>query len=175
MNERKTHYERVMGGTEAGKEAAFRELERLFEEKDEGLAEYELEKTEEDKEVIGQTTALVDEMVKEYGGDPKPLPPDNIHILKPDAVKEISNGRLAGAIHRPLGLHTGTEKKDSRYLFASGIAHELFHLKSYKSARVGADGDLHLYRSGLSMIDAKDHAEASGEEKEYFAVLEEAI
>ena len=55
----------------------------------------------------------------------------------------------------------------------------MFHLKGYKSARIGKSGsDIHLYRSGITMVDRKD-TEAGvagvGEEKEYFTVLEEAI
>lgn len=176
MNEQ-THFERVIGGTETEKEKALEELQQLFEHEDERVAEYEAEKTEKDKEVIEVTISVVDELVAQYGGDPKPLPLENIYVLKPDAVKTISGGMLAGAFHSPLGLKIGVEQKpDSSLGFASGVAHELFHLKSYKSARIGESGEgVRLYRSGISMIDSKDPTERSGEEKEYFAQLEEAL
>ncbi|MBI2064039.1 MAG: hypothetical protein HYT65_03560 [Candidatus Yanofskybacteria bacterium] len=174
--EGKTHYERIIGGTQEEKEIASRELQAAFEERSKKLTEYEVEKTPEDLEIIKKTESIVDKMVLQYGGVTKALPPEHIYVLKPGGVLAMTEGRLAGGIYKPLGLEIGVEKGKSKLLFASTIAHELFHLKSYKSARVGKSGeDIRLYRSGVSMIDRKDQNEESGEEKEYFAMLEEAI
>jgi hypothetical protein len=126
--------------------------------------------------MLTRTESAVDDMVKRYGGDPKPFPLDHVYVLKPGSVLAMTEGKLGGGIHKPLGVKIGVEKGDSKLLFASGVAHELFHAKSPKSARVGKSGDgAHLYRTGISMIDRKDTSVAIGDEKEYFGMLEEAI
>lgn len=174
--EGKTHYERIISGTKKEKELAFKKLQITFERRDEELAKYEVEKNPEDLEIIKKTESIVDKMVSRYGGEPKILPLDCIYILKPGSVSAMTEGKIAGGIHKPLGLKIGVEKGESKLLFTSSVAHELFHWKSYKAARVGDSGDdVRLYRTGLSMIDRKDLNEKLGEEKEYFAVLEEAI
>lgn len=174
--EGKTHYEKIIGGTQEEKEVASKELQDTFDKRSKELAEYEIEKTPEDLEILKKTEVIVDSIVRQYGGEPKALPLDHIYVLKPGSVLAMTEGKLAGGIHKPLGLNVGVEKGKSKSLFASTVAHELFHLKSYKSARVGKSGeDVRLYRSGLSMFDKKDPSEEGGEEKEYFAMLEEAI
>lgn len=174
--ERKTHYERIIGGTKEEKEVASKELQATFNERSEKLAEYEIEKSPEDLEILKKTEPVIDRIVAQYGGEPKPLPLDHIYVLKPGSVLAITEGKLAGGIHKPLGLKIGVERGKSKSLFASTVAHELFHLKSYKSARVGKSSeDVRLYRSGLTMIDRKDPNKEMGDEKEYFAMLEEAI
>lgn len=172
----KTHFERIIGGTEEEKKVALDELQKAFEERSEQLAEHELEKSPEDLEVIKKTEVNVDKIVAKYGGKPKDLPMDHIYILKPGSVLAMTDGKLAGGIHKPMGLKIGVEKGESKLLLASTIAHELFHAKSYKSARVGNLGkDVRAYRSGMAMFDRKDSSEESGDEKEYFGSLEEAI
>lgn len=172
----KAHYERVTGGTPEEKEAAFRELQAIFDVRSKKFAEYEVEKSPEDLEVLKKTELIVDRIVAQYGGKPKALPMDHIYVLKPGSILAMTEGKFADGIHRPLGLVIGVEKGKSKLLFAGTVAHELFHFKSYKSARVGRSGeDVRLYRTGLSMIDKKDPSEELGEEKKYFAVLEEAI
>lgn len=174
--EGKTHYEHIVGGTEEEKEIAYKELQEVFYKRSKELTEHELEKSPEDLEIIRKTEASVDGLVVQYGGVLKALPLDHIYVLKPGSVLAMTEGRLAGGIHKPLGLKIGIERGKSKLLFASAVAHELFHLKSYKSARVGKSGeDIHLYRSGLSMIDRKNPDEEIGDEKKYFDMLEEAI
>ncbi|MFZ2414909.1 MAG: hypothetical protein WAW33_02870 [Minisyncoccia bacterium] len=174
--EGKTHYERIVGGTEEEKSLASKTLQEAFDRRSKKLAEYEIEKTPEDLEILQKIEVIVDSIVARYGGEPKALPLDHIYILRPDSVLDMTEGRLVGGIHKPIGLKVGVEKGKSKLLFADILAHELFHLKSYKSARVGKSGeDVRLYRSGLSMIDKRDPSEEMGDEKEYFAMLEEAI
>lgn len=174
--EGKTHYERVVGGTQEERATALTELQGIFEAGTKRFSEYELEKTPEDLEILNKVETIVDKIVAQYGGDPKPLPINHIYILKPGGILAVSEGKFTGGLHMPYGLQIAVEKGKSKLLFATIIAHELFHLKSYKSARVGEHGEgVVLYRSGLSMIDKKDLSKEMGEEKEYFAVLEEAI
>jgi hypothetical protein len=176
LMEGETNYERVIDGTEEEKDIARKVLQETFDARSKKLSKYEIEKTPEDLELIKKTESIVDEMITGYGCDTKPIPLDHIYILKPGDVYLATEGRLREGIHQPLGLNIGVEKQKSKLLFASTIAHELFHLKSYKSARVGESGeDVRLYRSGFSMFDRKNSDVKSGDEKEYFAMLEEAI
>ncbi len=172
--EKETHYNRIVGGTEEDQAEVAERLQNVFDTKSESLAQYELEKSPEDIELIGITQRIVDTIVTQYGGDPKELPLDHMYILKLDSVLKITEGRFAGGIHQPIGLKIGVEKEESRILLASTIAHELFHLKSYKSVRVLEDS-YQVYRSGLQMTDVKSSSELTGKEKVYFSHLEEAI
>jgi hypothetical protein len=172
--EKETHYNRIVGGTEEEQTKVAERLRNVFDRKSESLAQYELEKSPEDIELIGITQRIVDTIVTQYGGDPKELPLDNMYILEPDSVLKITEGRFAGGIHQPIGLKIGVEKEESRILLASTIAHELFHLKSYKSART-QENSWGLYRSGLQMTDIKNQTKVVGEEMVYFSHLEEAI
>jgi len=150
----------------------------LFDERIKEFSKYELKKTPEDLEILKKSETIVNNIVARYGGRPKALPIDNIYILKPGSILTITGGRFSGGIHRPIRLKIGVEKGESKLLFASTFGHELFHLKSYKSARIDKlPVGLHVYRSGLSMYkyDRKNSNEGKIEEKEYFAMLEEAI
>ncbi len=174
--EGKTSYERVVGGTGEEKEIALKELQNIFDEPNKKMGEYELEKAPEDLELIIKTESIVDDLVERYGGDPKPFPLDHIYILKAGSVFDMTEGKLGGGIHMPLGVKIGVEKGESNLLFASSIAHELFHAKSPKVARVGKSGeDVRIYRSGISMMDKKNLNDELGDEREYFGMLEEAI
>ena len=176
MEGKNHHYERIIGGTQEEKDEVSVKLQTAFETPDKGFAEYEIKKLPEDIEFIQKIESAIDEIILRYEGKPKPLPLDNICILQPGGVLKITDGELSGGIHQPIPQKIGVEKGKSKLLFASTLAHELFHLKSYKSARVGNFGkEIHLYRSGLSMIDRKKPNERAGEEKEFFSILEEAI
>lgn len=174
--EGKTHYERVIGGTEEEKRAALGELQKWFEERSEKLSGYEIEKTDDDLVLINKAESMVNRLMEQYGSTSKDFPIDHIYLLKPNSIAALTNGKIENGIHYPLGLRVAVEKGRSDLLMTSGIVHELLHVKSYKAARVGsAPDDVRLYRSGLSMFDRKDPNARAGEEKEYFGFLEEAI
>ncbi|MGC9603001.1 MAG: hypothetical protein ABSF47_00840 [Minisyncoccia bacterium] len=174
--EGKTHFERVIGGTQEDRDKALQELQEMFENKSEVLMKHELEKTEEDIDIINRTASIVDEIVSEYGGEPKAIPIDKIHILKPNSVYEMTGGKLASGIHKALSQNIGVEKRESNLLFSGSIAHELFHSKSYKSARIDNPSEgARLYRFGISMTGKRNADTEAEEERWYFSVLEEAI
>ena len=171
------HIDQLIGGTPEEKEKACEELHELSSGcKNERVLEYELKKGPEDLETIAIVESAVDDMVAQYGGKLKPIPLENIHILKPGGVLKVTGGRVMAGNASPLGFYIFVEKGDSKILFASTLAHEMFHLKSFKSVRLGeSEGDVLLHRSGLNLIDKKDPSAKFGEEKEYFGMLEEAI
>lgn len=172
----KTHFEHIVGGTKNDKEEAAKVLQEYFEGTYRKLANHQIEKTSEDLEVLKITESLVDEIVTQYGGTPKSIPLDQIYLLEPDGVFEATDGKQSNGVFSPLGLKIGVDRNKANLLFACSTAHELFHLKSYKSARVGKTGeDVRLYRSGITLTDRKDDSKESGQEKQYFEQLEEAI
>lgn len=176
--EGKTHFERIIGGTEDEQKKALGILQGDFNKKHKRFAKYEIEKSPEDIDIIRKTESIVDKIVSQYGGKLKMLPLENKYILRPGSVSQMTGGNYGGGIQSPLKGKIGVERNKSNFLFASSLAHELLHLKSYKSVsidKLDEEKGARLYRSGLRLMDTKDPNELSGEEKEYFAVLEEAI
>ena len=166
-------YYKVIGDNEKQKETAYQDLQEVLDTKSPSLAKHELEKTAKEIEIINLTQGIADEMIRGYGGDPKSVPLDHVYVL--DDVNKVTEGRLEKGVHHPLELTVGIERSASSLIFASTIAHELFHSKSFKSVRVDRKDRIRLYRSGLSMVDRKDETKEHGREKEYFGDMEEAI
>jgi hypothetical protein len=175
MNE-KTYIERIIGGEQADKEKALKMLQEIYEGGPEDFKKFEIPKNLETEELIKKVEEHVDRMVSGYGVTPKPFPRDRIFILKPGSVPEISDGKLERAMFRSLGGVIGVEENRSRFSLAGGMAHELLHFKSNKSVQTGKKTeDVHLYRSGLSMVDRKVFGSEDGKVTEYFDSLEEAV
>lgn len=167
-----TNFERVVGGTKQEQEEAAQVLQEFFEGEYRKLADNQIEKSPEDLEILKATESMVDEIVTEYGGTPKAVLDRQIYLLKPGGTEEATDGKFLGGVCSPFSLKIGVDRDPSDLLFACNAAHELFHLKSYKSARVGETlDDVELYRSGLSLIGNKE----SDKGKEYFKNLEEAV
>lgn len=172
----KTYFEHIVGGNKNDREEAAKVLQEIFESKNKKLDDRQIEKSSEDLEILRITESLVDEIVTQYGGAPKATSLDKIYLLKPGGVAEATDGNLDNGMCTPLTLKIGIDRDESDLLFACSAAHELFHLKSYKSARIGRDAeDVRVYRSGITLTDRKDNSRELGEEKIYFEYLEEAI
>ncbi|MCL5733849.1 MAG: hypothetical protein M1334_04345 [Patescibacteria group bacterium] len=179
MPKEKLSYEHIISSPEISNKEKNQELKDVLEEKDKGLAKFELKKTPDDIKTIEQTDSIVNNIIKGYGCDSKKIPLDHIYILKPGSVATITGNELSEGIHRPIGINIGVEKKESKFLFAATIAHELFHAKSPKTIRIEktptGEHEIHLYRSGIEMVGKKDEDKKPGKEKAYFTILEEAI
>lgn len=170
-----THNFEIIGGGEKEKKKVSDRLQEEFDNRYAKLEKYEMEKTPEDLEILKKVEERVDETVKKYGGVPRNFPRDHLYLLPPGAIAEYSNKRILGGVHVPLRSVIGVEREDSNLMFASTIAHELFHLKGFKSVRIFQDGEqFFLNRTGISLIDNKTE-EVRGEEKEYFIGIEEAL
>ena len=171
MNKKfESQFKRIVGGTEEEKLEAKKELQEIFEseEKNGRFSSYELLTTERDEKIIQNTESNVDKIVKFYGGNAYPLPRKNIYVFKYGAVKILSKGKFEEGYHHVLGQRIFVEKRSSNIGLAITFAHELFHLKSYKSAQIDKKGKPDVYRSGISVFSAK-------REVNYFEKLEEAI
>lgn len=165
-----TKFERVIGGeSEQLRIVAKEKLQRWLEEHgNDDTKPYEISPTERDKQIIESVESAVDQLITSYGGTTKPFPPEKIYLLRPDTVNIVTEGKFSRGFHSPLGQRIIVEKGLSDIDFATTLAHELFHLKSYKAAQVVEEGRIKPYRSGISVFDRI-------EETEYFAELEEAI
>lgn len=172
--ESQKYYKKIIGGSKEDKDLAQKELQDAFYSKSEDFSKYEIQKTPEDLEIIQKVEKIVNEIITKYGGETGSVPLDNIYILHPGSVKTITKGKHLGGLHRPWSLKIAAEKYDSTLLFACTLAHELFHLKSYKSARVITQQEgAQPYRTGLSMFDIKTPENENA--REYFGIMEEAI
>lgn len=169
------NFERIIGGNEVDKDNASMELKELHEYKSVKWSQYEIAKTHEDVEKIKKVEKIVNGIVASYGGKESEVSMDDVYVVKPDSVSKVTDGKLKSGLHITMAGKIVAERPQSDFLFQHTIAHEMFHLKSYKSARVIDNYGAGLYRSGLSMIDIKDSEVSPGDETEYFADLEEAI
>jgi len=162
-------FERIIRGTEEQKAKAKQLLQEAFNEVEyEDLKPYLVEQTREEREIIDQVVLTVDEIVKRYGGKPKPFPKDKIFVLRPGGVREVTGGELGGAFNNPIAYRIVIDRTPSKLEFALTLAHELLHLRGYKSAQVPRSGGVAPYRSGVVLYDLERN-------KEFFSELEEAI
>jgi len=160
-------FEKVIGGTKEEKTEAKEVLQDWFEDfHKERFATYENPKSRKEKRIIQHVESSVDKIIKTYEGRSKPFPREKIHVVKPGAVEVITKGKCKESCHFILGQDVAVERTWSSVGFAAKVAHELLHIKSYKSARV-IEREIKPSRSGISMF---------GKEKiEYFGEIEEAI
>ena len=185
-----SQFGKVIGGSEEEKEKGLKKYERLLNDPSEDIEKkykrYEIQKSGHDLALIAEAESGVDAMAKEWGGDPKPIPPEKIHIVKENSVPIISGKRFELAYHQSSGQSVVVEQGKSKIKFMQSLAHELFHQKSYKSAQaydrretikdyISRRRGTKLYRSGLQMVDRKNPKAQPGEEDIYFSQLEEAI
>lgn len=160
-------FEKVVGGTKKEKTQAKEKLQDWFEDfHKEEFAPYENPKSEKEKRIIQHVESSVENIIKTYEGEYKSLPEEKIHVVKPSAVEVITKGESKEACHFILSQDVAVERTWSDVDFATRVAHELFHLNSYKSARL-AEGKIEPCRSGISMFDK--------EKVKYFGEIEEAI
>jgi hypothetical protein len=169
-------FERIIGGSEEDKEKASKEFQNAYDTRSVKWSKYELEKTADEIEIIKKSEDFVDDIVRGYGIEPRQVPLDHIYVLKPNGVRDTTDGKIFHAIHNPLGSRIAVDRGESRLLFSSALAHEFFHAKSYRAGRVIASpDDAGLYRSGLTIFNIKDKNVPPGEEIEYFDDLDEGV
>lgn len=159
----------VAGGTEEEKARVEKGLNDRFEDPEiEKFAPYEIETTSIDDQIIHGTVMSVDNIIRSYGAEPGLLPRENIHILKEGGVSEITGDEFVHGYNSILNQSLAVDRPKSNTVFAVVLAHELFYIKSTKSAQVDKEGDPMPYRTGISMWDRETGTE-------YFGEIEEAI
>lgn len=165
-----TQFKNIVGGkSELEKIKAREELQKSLEETSyKDTNPYEIEPSEKDKKIINFITDSVSKILLSYGVEPTSLPSGKICVVGENSVSKITDDRLREGFHSMLKQRVVVERAKSDTQFALCLAHELLHLKSYKSAQI-IRGEVEPYRSGLIIFD-RDSSET-----EYFSELEEAI
>lgn len=113
--------------------------------------------------MILQTGDQIDEMV---GSPSFTVPPECIHVVP--AEKWPQDLEETGGVFNFDREQILVKETDSRLHFAAIAFHEYMHLKSFGKLRVTEDGRLTDARVGLGVFNHR-------EEKEYFALIDEAI
>ncbi len=174
--EEKHHFDKIIGGTPEKIAGAHKGFEHIHNVKSKFLSPYDTPKTPEEVECIQQIEKVVDEIVTQYGGKIKEIPIDNIYVLNPGDIEKATEGRQKGGVSYVERCDIGIEREDSKLLFASTLAHEMFHTKAFRSAKYDDTHALpYTYRNGVTLTDIKTPVSQGGEKKIYFAPLEEAI
>lgn len=174
--EGKTHFEKIIGGTEEQRAYVLRQIEAALDRRGKHLAPHELEKTPEEIEVLETTEEISNEVVSRYGGNQKRLSINNIFVLKPGSVSELLEGKGVGGLSYSKSFVAGVERNSSMFPFACVAAHESFHLKSFKSVLTEGEREIgELYRSGFSMYKNTKIEDNEDEKTIFFGKLEEAI
>lgn len=129
----------------------------------------ELEKTEDDKDIIVFADNAVTDSVKKYGrAEGMRVALENIHLLEEGGVKKFTDGKLEGGAASPLFGDIVVDRGRSDLQFALVLFHELFHLKSYNALQVTTENKPSVYRGGFSVV-SRDGKNI------YFKDVEEAI
>lgn len=172
-----TIYDKIRGPKEKIPEA-IEKNEAWLEKIDLGeIKKYELEINERDEDIVIDAQNGVDKMVKTWGGDPKQIPRDRIFILEDGGVRKASNNRFELAFSSFETLKMVIEHLNSDIGLACNLAHEFFHLKSYKEGKLlprdekGIDGyrsGLNIYLHGVNLFDDLEEAIVSKAEIIFF-------
>lgn len=163
-----SHFRKVIGGDDAEKEKILREAGEVFN-IPQHLKELEphlVELAERDRKILQDVETTVDALVASYGGEPLKLPENKLHVVKDGAIYKITEGEARGGLHWNWSQEIAIERLASDVGFALIAAHEMFHLKSFKSILIDKKVEAEVFQSGVSLYLP---------EAELFGELEEAI
>lgn len=137
------------------------------------IADFEIEKSSRDQEIIDVVMREIDAILEKYGRTIPSVNLTNIHILKPDGISQYTDGMFRSGAYAPLLRSVLVDRCSSDVEFAAALFHELLHLKSYTAfqlvtnPRNSYDG-LGEYRSGFKVV-SRDGGQF------HFQAFEEAV
>lgn len=175
----KPHFDRLVGIKDMPNipnDAPRDEVERIISDtlENEGgkfIEGLELEKTEQDREIIELASQEVNQYLQQYGRENVPeIPLNNIHLLKEGGTEEYTNGDLRGGGASSVKNSVIIDRGTSDLRLAQTLFHELYHQKVYKALQITKEDEPKLtsYHTGFKII-SRDG------EKIYFRDLEEAL
>jgi hypothetical protein len=88
---------------------------------------YEVYPTEREFSIIADAFAAVDSVISRYGQKAQAFSREQIHIVQPGAVEEITKGKFATAYHNWLISQITVDRQSTEIGLAVVIAHEMFH------------------------------------------------
>src|SRR3989344_3603147 len=98
-----SQFQRVVGGSPEEKREGLQKYEGLLNDPSDDIEKkykhLELQKSEKDLALIAETEKAVDEMVRQWGGDPRSIPPEKVHIVQENTVPVISQEKFQGGFH----------------------------------------------------------------------------
>lgn len=170
--EKKHSMERVVGVDKKEKEAIKEVVAEEFEKQDiADIKGIELEKTPEEIQIIDLVNEETNKLLARYDLPKFDIPPKNVHLLDRESYRKIRGLRdtRPGSAHfDPKHQTVLLGKRESRVAFAKEIFHEFIHFKSYQAAQRTLEGDLDLYRVGLTVY-SRDG------KRRYFSNLNDAV
>lgn len=173
-SESESLFKKVVGGTPEQRQTSEAQLEKRFKDKGVTLKPFEVPPTEREKEIIENAESGVDEILKKYGIDIDPRTKGRVRLLKPERAYVVTGNWSKNAFHSIMGQYVGVERLPSDLELSVKLAHELFHLKAYKSARINKEGETQIYRAGIAMFGIGKGGDKKKVDK-FFGELGEAI
>lgn len=178
MSEKFSHrgFDRIVGLTPEMKQRAdevYAYVDHLLDERGGRFIEdFEVEKTEREKEIIHFVIAEADRVLRELGRkNPAEISESNIHVLKEDGTDDYTEGIGGTGAHATRLGSVLVDRQASEVKFALVLFHELMHMKVCKALQLIRDdgsNDLDVYRSGLGVMDREA-------KNMYFKDFEEAV
>lgn len=153
--------EKIIVEAEKDKEAAAKFLEKMHKEGGEEFIPYEAPKTPRDERIIEERTWAVDGFIKFFGGKPRKIEKERIHLLKPGSVEDYSGGDMKDAFCDALSNCLSVDRYASDVATAVNIQHELFHLESPKIFQ-WLNGTMRLRRLGLRTFEPPGKSRLTG-------------
>jgi len=149
---------------------------RQFAEQDlEQLSSLEIEKNQEQIELIIRANNHVNELRSSLGLARFDIPPENIHIMPSEAIKQVAGDEGAEAVSMSFEQMILVPEIESPKSFFRAVTHEMIHFSGHQSytlhqSQEGENFEVSDYRSGL-----KIKTKGSGVGARSFEPLNEAI
>lgn len=142
--------------------------------KEGSLYDYELEKTEKEKQIIADILERIGSFVEKYGGIPVDITPNQIHIL--DEAKFGETRKKYGIPQEQVGWYYSIHQMvcliaiNNNVQFAQRLVHELLHFNSFQSveSEEKSSTKCKIRRVGFEISSKKKN-------KKYFTWLNEAV
>ena len=103
------------------------EFARVYKIESERWSRYEVQPTEREHSIISDAFAAVDSVISRYEQKGEGFSREQIHIVQPGAVEEITKGKFATAYHNWLISQITVDRQSTEVGLAVVIAHEMFH------------------------------------------------
>ena len=171
MAEKFSSIDRVIGAIpDDDKNDIIEESKKAFREQNPGVDEetrrsIEIEKTENQIQIIGFANNLTNNLLRRLGLPEFNIPPRNIHLVRQDFL-DAHRTDTAG-VYSSIWQSIAIGETETDLAFAHEVIHEMLHFKSHGALQISTNGELTEYRSGLSATDRAG-------EKSYLSGLNEA-
>lgn len=161
-------FQKVVGSTLEYRDGISRALTNQFKEQSisgasvKELLAHEIQKTNEQYQIIFSVNAVTDELLQKYGREKLEVPPQNVHLFEKKLLVTESQQRITDAGFAPQGqmIILSERVHENNIVFASTLIHEMMHAKAHNALKIEEDANgvpesIGVYRGGLQ-IGTKD-------------------